>query len=184
MERLLGLLLIISRNQRNVKIGFFAVGALIVTLIVTSMVHQDRKIAALKAQANLPITAVVVKAGTGMKTGLEFRVTDSKQIEAFKIALQTVKDPYMNRSGNDPIELIIENPDGSKFTVPGPNWGGYVHLSIESADPMAFQCSLDSKHPGDLQCIFKISIGSAGQFRTKGLHTWLRNLGPSPETSL
>jgi hypothetical protein len=31
-----------------------------VTLIVTSKVHQGRKIAALKAQANLPITAVVV----------------------------------------------------------------------------------------------------------------------------
>jgi len=120
VERLLGLLLIISRNPQYVaKVAFFAVGALIVTLIVTSKVHQGRKIAALKAQANLPITAVVVKAGTGMKTGLEFRVTDSKQIEAFKIALQTVKDPYTNRSGSYPIELIIKGPDGSEFTVPG-----------------------------------------------------------------
>ena len=60
VERLLGLLLIISRNPQYVAVAFFAVGALIVTLIVTSMVHQGRKIAALKAQANLPITAVVV----------------------------------------------------------------------------------------------------------------------------
>ena len=119
VERLLGLLLIISRNPQYVaKVAFFAVGALIVTLIVTSKVHQGRKIAALKAQANLPITAVVVKAGTGMKTGLEFRVTDSKQIEAFKIALQTVKNPYWNRPGSS-IELIIKGPDGSEFTVPG-----------------------------------------------------------------
>jgi len=55
VERLLGLLLIISSNPQYVaKVAFFAVGALMVTLIVTSMVHQDRKIAALKAQANLP----------------------------------------------------------------------------------------------------------------------------------
>jgi hypothetical protein len=177
VERLLGLLLIISSNPQYVaKVAFFAVGALIVTLIVTSMVHQDRKIAALKAQANLPITAVVVKAGTGMKTGLEFRVTDSKQIEAFKIALQTVKDPYTNRSGSYPIELIIKGPDGSKFAVTGS--GGYVNFSIESTDPMAFGCSLDSKHPSDLRCTFQLSFGSAGQFRTKGLHAWIRNLGP------
>ena len=61
VERLLGLLLIISRNPQYVaKVALFALGALIVTLIVTSKVHQGRKIAALKAQANLPITAVVV----------------------------------------------------------------------------------------------------------------------------
>ena len=178
VERLLGLLLIISRNPQYVaKVAFFAVGALIVTLIVTSMVHQDRKIAALKAQANLPITAVVVKAGTGMKTGLEFRVTDSKQIEAFKMALQTVKNPYWNRPGSS-IELIIKGPDGSEFTVPG--GGGYVQLSIESADPMAIKCSLDSEHPGDLRCTFIFAQGiiRMGQFRTKGLHAWIRNLGP------
>jgi hypothetical protein len=178
VERLLGLLLIISRNPQYVaKVAFFAVGALIVTLIVTSKVHQGRKIAALKAQANLPITAVVVKAGTGMKTGLEFRVTDSKQIEAFKIALQTVKNPYWNRPGSS-IELIIKGPDGSEFTVPG--GGGYVQLSIESADPMAIECSLDSEHPGDLRCTFIFAQGiiKMGQFRTKGLHAWIRNLGP------
>ena len=178
MERLLGLLLIISRNPQYVtKVAFFAVGALIVPLIVTSKVHQGRKIAALKAQANLPITAVVVKAGTGMKTGLEFRVTDSKQIEAFKIALQTVKNPYWNRPGSS-IELIIKGPDGSEFTVPG--GGGYVQLSIESADPMAIECSLDSEHPGDLRCTFIFAQGiiKMGQFRTKGLHAWIRNLGP------
>jgi len=164
-------------NQKYVAIAFFAVGALIVTLIVTSMVHQDRKIAALKAQANLPITAVVVKAGTGMKTGLEFRVTDSKQIEAFKMALQTVKNPYWNRPGSS-IELIIKGPDGSEFTVPG--GGGYVQLSIESADPMAIKCSLDSEHPGNLRCTFIFAQGiiRMGQFRTKGLHAWIRNLGP------
>jgi hypothetical protein len=117
VERLLGLLLIISMNPQYVAVEIFAVGALIVTLIVTSMVHQDRKIAALKAQANLPITAVVVKAGTGMKTGLEFRVTDSKQIEAFKIALQTVNNPYTNLPGSS-IELIIKGSDGSEFAVP------------------------------------------------------------------
>jgi len=179
VERLLGLLLIISRNpQYAAKVSLFDVGALIVTLIVTSKVHQGRKIAALKAQANLPITAVVVKAGTGMKTGLEFRVTDSKQIEAFKIALQTVKDPYTNRSGSYPIELIIKGPDGSKFAVTGS--GGYVQLSIESADPMAIECSLDSEHPGDLRCTFIFAQGiiKMGQFRTKGLHAWIRNLGP------
>lgn len=178
VERLLGLLLIISRNPQYVaKVALFAVGALIVTLIVTSKVHQGRKIAALKAQANLPITAVVVKAGTGMKTGLEFRVTDSKQIEAFKIALQTVKNPYWNRPGSS-IELIIKGPDGSEFTVPG--GGGYVQLSIESADPMAIECSLDSEHPGDLRCTFIFAQGiiKMGQFRTKGLHAWIRNLGP------
>jgi hypothetical protein len=178
VERLLGLLLIISRNPQYVaKVALFAVGALIVTLIVTSKVHQGRKIAALKAQANLPITAVVVKAGTGMKTGLEFRVTDSKQIEAFKIALQTVKNPYWNRPGSS-IELIIKGPDGSEFTVPG--GGGYVQLSIESADPMAIKCSLDSEHPGDLRCTFIFAQGiiKMGQFRTKGLHAWIRNLGP------
>ena len=168
-------------NPKYFFVAFFAVGALVVTLIVTSMVHQDSKIAALKAQASLPITAVVVKAGTGMKTGLEFRVTDSKKIEAFKIALQTVKDPYTNRSGNDPIELIIEGPDSSKFAVPGS--GGYVNFSIKSTDPMAFSCYLDSKHLGDLRCTFKLSFGEAGQFRTKGLHSWIRNLDPSPETS-
>jgi hypothetical protein len=178
VERLLGLLLIISSNpQYAAKVALFAVGALIVTLIVTSKVHQGRKIAALKAQANLPITAVVVKAGTGMKTGLEFRVTDSKQIEAFKIALQTVKNPYWNRPGSS-IELIIKGPDGSEFTVPG--GGGYVQLSIESADPMAIECSLDSEHPGDLRCTFIFAQGiiKMGQFRTKGLHAWIRNLGP------
>ncbi|MDE0965459.1 MAG: hypothetical protein OSB73_20215 [Candidatus Latescibacteria bacterium] len=178
VERLLGLLLIISRNPQYVaKVALFAVGALIVTLIVTSKVHQGRKIAALKAQASLPITAVVVKAGTRMKTGLEFRVTDSKQIEAFKIALQTVKNPYWNRPGSS-IELIIKGPDGSEFTVPG--GGGYVQLSIESADPMAIKCSLDSEHPGDLRCTFIFAQGiiRMGQFRTKGLHAWIRNLGP------
>ena len=74
-------------NQKYVAVAIFAVGALIVSLIVTSMVNQDSKIAALKAQANLPITAVAVKAGKGMKTGLEFRVTDPKRIEAFKIEI-------------------------------------------------------------------------------------------------
>ena len=51
-------------------------------LLIVCMVGCDGKgkIAALKAQASLPITAVVVKAGTRMKTG---SITDPEKYWSF-----------------------------------------------------------------------------------------------------